>query len=352
MLKKFDRLLGPAARSIGSWLPEAQRRLHAAPLIIRPGGMGDLICADIALQELGRDARDFTWLIEKRSRPWARYRALPFLCYDEQPAKVFGEIWRSSDLVINTEQLFGFAQACALWAKARNGRIACFDTMRGARRADIIVPYDWRDIHETLAFAELFAAALGLPAPPCDRTPRARHFPVQLSPIVLVSGRQSPSRALSLERWLGLIRAWHRGRAFLVAAAPEDAGFADEIVQRSDGQAKRFQGNFHELCETIARSKEYLTMDGGPVHIASYFGVPGVVVFTSGRSRKWAPLGQGSRVLHRHDLPCQPCTKFGQVPPCPYQYKCLEITDSLSEALPSPTTTAALTPESKSAARL
>jgi ADP-heptose:LPS heptosyltransferase len=303
--------------------------------------MGDLVCADIALQELGRDARDFTWLIEKRSRPWAHYRELPFLCYDEQPAKVLRDIWRSYALVINTEQLFGLAQACALSARARNGRLACFETTRGARRADLIVPYDWRDIHETLAFANLFAGALGMPAPPRNRAPRERHFPAQLPPIVLVSGRQSPSRALTLERWLSLVRAWHRGRTFLVAASPEDAAFADEIERRSDGLATRFHGNFAELCETISRTEECLTMDGGPVHIASFFGVPGLVVFSSGRSRKWAPLGLGSRVLRRHDLPCQPCTKFGQVPPCPYQYKCLEIPESLGEALPAPETKAA-----------
>ena len=336
MLKQFDKIVGPAARIIGSWLPEVQRRLHAAPLIIRPGGMGDLVCADIALQELGREARDFTWLIEKRSRPWAQYRELPFLCYDDQPAKVFRQIWRSHSLVINTEQLFGLAQACALAAKAPNGRIACFDTARGARRADIIVPYDWRDTHETLAFAGLFAAALELPQPPSERAPRTRLYPAKLPPIVLVSGQQSPSRALSLERWTGLIRTWHRNRAFLVAAASEDDAFADQVVQRSDGHGTRFLGNFSELCETISRSEAYLTIDGGPVHIASYFGVPGLVVFTSGRSRKWAPLGQGSVMIHRHDLACQPCTKFGQVPPCPYQYKCLEIPESLSEAIPSP----------------
>ena len=328
MLKTLDRVLGPAARILGSCLPKVQRKLQAQTLVIRPGGMGDLICADIALQELGLKAQDFLWLIEERSRPWAEYRGLPFLCYDQQPQQVFGQIWRRHSLVINTEQLFGLAQACSLLAKAPNGRTACFDTIRGARRAQMVVPYDWKDAHETLEFARLFAAALNLPEPARLRQPRSRLQPMAGPPLVVVAGCQSRSRALGLERWIRVVESWHGGRHFLVAASPVDAAFADQLAHRFDGLASRFVGDFPQLCQAIAQSQEMLTMDGGPVHIASFFGVPTVAIFTSGRSRKWAPLAQGSRVIRRHDLPCQPCTKFGQVPPCPIQYQCLELRDS------------------------
>jgi hypothetical protein len=81
LLKSLDRVCGPVACWIGSLLPRGAARAEKA-LVVRPGGMGDLIGADIALEELGRDARDFLWLIEERSRPWAEYRGLPFLCYD------------------------------------------------------------------------------------------------------------------------------------------------------------------------------------------------------------------------------------------------------------------------------
>jgi heptosyltransferase-2 len=325
MLKKLDRALGPTARILGSWLPKVQRKLYPSPLVLRPGGMGDLICAEIALGDLGLKAEDFLWLIEKRSRPWAEYRGLAFRCYDQQPLRVVGEIWRRHSLVINTEQLFGLAQACGLWAKASGGRLACFETNRGANRAQIIVPYDWKDAHETREFARLFAAALDLPAPTGGSLPRSRVQPANGPPLVVVAGRESPSRAIGLERWTRLVKFWHRDRPFLIAASPADGIFADELARRFDGLATRFEGDFPQLCQAMAQSPEILTLDGGPVHIASFFGVPTVAVFTSGRAEKWAPLARGSRVIRRHDLSCQPCTKFGQVPPCPIQYECLEL---------------------------
>jgi heptosyltransferase-2 len=325
MLKKLDRMMGPAARILGSWLPKVQRKLHPLTLVIRPGGLGDLICADIALHDLGRTAQDFLWLIEKRSRPWALYRGFSFLCYDEHPQRVLGQIWRRHSLVINTEQLFGLAQGGALLAKAPAGRVACFGTIRGAPRAQIIIPYDWKDAHETLEFARLFSASLDLPEPAQGRQPRLRLQPAVGLPLVVLAGCQSRSRALALERWVRVVQSWHKGRRFLVAASPADAAFADQLVHRFEGAASRFVGDFPQLCQAIAQSQEILTMDGGPVHMASFFGVPTLAIFTSGRSHKWAPLAEGSRILRRHDLPCQPCTKFGQVPPCPIHYQCLDL---------------------------
>ena len=84
-LKSLDAILYPAACGVASLLPQRARASSGEALIVRPGGLGDLICADIALQELGRDARAFDWLIERRSRPWALFRGLPHVCYDENP---------------------------------------------------------------------------------------------------------------------------------------------------------------------------------------------------------------------------------------------------------------------------
>ena len=303
------------------------RELSTKPLIVRPGGLGDLICADVALQELALDARDFAWLIESRSQPWAAHRSLPHLCYDVNPGKTVGQVRGRHSLVINTEQLFGLAEAYALLARAKGGRVVSFATNRGSSWSDATVSYDWRDAHETLEFARLFAAALGLPEPAGPRPPRQRLQPASAPPLVLIAGQQSRSRRLTLNAWAALISRWHPKRPFLIAAAPEDADFAGALVHRFDGLAERFEGSFDELCGQIARSEEILTMDGGGVHIASYFGVPTLALFTSGRDRKWHPLGEGSRIVRRRDLACQPCTKFGQVPPCPYGYACLKLED-------------------------
>jgi len=326
-LKSLDAILYPAACGVASLLPQRARASSGEALIVRPGGLGDLICADIALQELGRDARAFDWLIERRSRPWALFRGLPHVCYDENPPAAWGHIRDRYSLVVNTEQLFGLSQAGALLGRARGGRLVSFATNRGSSWSDIAVPYDWRDRHETVEFARLFSAALGFPEPGGTRLPRPRTHPPNAPPLVVIAGRQNRSRRLTLDAWTALVSRWRQERSFLIAAAPEDAAFADDLARRFEGLATRFTGSFDELCGQIARSEELFTMDGGAVHIASFFGVPTFALFTSGRDRKWHPLGEGSRILRRHDLACQPCTRFGQVPPCPHGYACLKLDD-------------------------
>ncbi len=287
--------------------------------------MGDLICADIALEELGLDARHFTWLIEARSKPWAEYRGLPHLCYDIHPLKILKQVWNRYAHVINTEQFFGLTEAYALLALAKGGRLASFQTNRGSRWSEIAVTYDWRDEHETVAFARLFSQALEHPCEEKSFSQRPRRYPPSAPPLVLIAGRQSPSRNLSLEKWVALIAQWHKERPFLIGGSPEDIDFANQVAENFTGLGQPFLGSFPALCEQIARSEEIFTMDGGAVHIASFFGVPTVALFTSGRDRKWLPLGQKSRIIRRSDLPCQPCTKFGQVPSCAHHYACLEL---------------------------
>jgi len=324
-LKGLDPILYPGACLLASCLPKPARARAGKPLVLRPGGLGDLICADIALQEMALDARDFNWLIERRSQPWADYRGLPHLCYEEHPLKTLNKVWSRYDLVINSEQLFGLSQAYALMSLAPEGHLVSFETNRGAAWSESTVPYDWSDRHETQEFARLFAAALDKPDIVGQRLPRKRLQPASGPPMVLIAGRQNRSRHLSFDAWASLIMKWHQKRPFLIGAAPKDAALADRLARRFGNFATRFEGSFDDLCGKIARSEEILTMDGGAMHIASFFGVPTLAFFTSGRDRKWHPLGEGSRILRRHDLACQPCTKFGQVPPCFYRYACLKL---------------------------
>lgn len=324
LLKTLDRFLYAGACTAAALAPKPARAPAGRPLILRPGGLGDVVCADIALQNLGLDARDFNWLIEERSRPWALYRGLPHLCHEQHLAaarKTYGRY----GLVINAEQHYGLAQAAALLARARGGCLVAFETNRGALWTDRSVPYDWAERHETQEFARLFAAALDLPDVTGPPRLRARSRAGDGPPLVMIAGRQSRSRRLELETWAGLVGKWHRRRPFLIAASPADDPFAAELAGRFRGLATRFAGGFEALCGQIARAEELFTVDGGGVHLASFFGVPTLAVFTSGRDRKWAPLAQGSRIVRRNDLPCQPCTKFGQVPACAHRYACLDV---------------------------
>jgi ADP-heptose:LPS heptosyltransferase len=323
VLKRLDRWCYPAAIATG-WLLSrlfSFRDASSRPLVVRPGGMGDLICVCMAIEGLGGDPQGFLWLIEKRSQPWAEHLKLDHLCYDSRPLSVLWRVAGRYRDVLNTEQRYGLAHAAALAATSRSGRLTCFDTNRGRGWATQVVAYDWDKSHEVIEFGRLLAKALDLPAFPLSPV-RARLHPPTGPPIVAIAGRQSASRRLEMETWTHLVNAWAGQRPFLVSAGPSDRGVAHDLVDAFGGQGSTLDGTFSERCEAIARAEEVFTVDGGMMHVASYYGVAVTAVFTSSRERKWAPLAVGSRLIRRFDLSCQPCARFAQVPPCPWNFTC------------------------------
>jgi ADP-heptose:LPS heptosyltransferase len=214
-----------------------------------------------------------------------------------------------------------------LLSKTESGRLVSFETNRGASFSDVTVPYDWSDRHETLEFGRLFAAALNLPDVRGPRDPRPRMFPPSAPPLVMISGLQIKSRRLSAAAWAAVIAKWHQDRTFLITGAEEDGEFVAEVAEQFPKLATRLGGNFNERCDQISWSEELLAMEGSAVQVGSYFCIPTTAIFTSDRERKWHPLGHGSRILRRHDLPCQPCEKLGQLPPCVHHHACLKVDD-------------------------
>lgn len=326
-LRRIDGLLWPAAivtAKAGAFLMRS-RHADPRPVILRPGGMGDLILLCVAAEELGCDLRRFFWIIERRSSVWARHLGLDYACYDQSFAAQHWRIAGRFSTVVNTEQFFGLSQATALLACGRHSRLTCFATNRASWWAGRRVPYDPDRTHESVAFQNLLVEALGIgrevPAAPA---PRRRSSAAGEIPVVGLAGLQSESRAFSEEQWARFIHAWGK-EAFWIASSETDRPMARRLVNRFPKQARLFEGHFGALCDLIRNSAEVLTVDGGFLHIASYYGVPVTGIFTSGRDRKWAPLAHGSHIARRRDLDCQPCTWFGQVPSCPHRFACKEL---------------------------
>ncbi len=295
------------------------------PLIVRPGGMGDLILLCVAAERLGFDPREFYWVIERRSAVWARHLRLEYVCFDEG---LVAQNWKLAGrfaTVINSEQLFGLSQATALLACGRNSTLTCFDTNRAAAWADRQVPYDPDLTHETTAFEALLATGLNLARLPRGEAARPRASAATEKRIVGLAGLQSVTRAFSVGEWARFIHHWIGGEEFWIASSELDRPFARQLVARFPRQAQTFEGSFGELCGLVRNSPEVLTVDGGFLHIASYYGVPVTAIFTSSRATKWAPLAIGSRIVRRRDLDCQPCAWFAQVPQCPHHFLCKEL---------------------------
>ena len=328
-LVRLDPWLWPVAVRVGrlaSLLVMRRRRRSATlkPLIVRPGGLGDLILLCVAVEELGLDTRDFFWVIERRSAPWARHVGLDHVCYDEAPLRTHLRTAGQHPLVINTEQRFGLTQATALLARARAGRVVSFDTNLAAAWSDERVRYDPFEAHESAEFGRLLAAALGLKQPVMVRS-RSRRTPATERPVVGLGGLQSRSRRLSEDIWFRLMQGWSRGRPMYLTAAPADRAFARRLAARFGAAVELFEGDFDAVCDLVSRSSEALTIDSGFLHIASYYGVPVTSIFTSSREKKWASLSPGSHLIRRDDLACQPCALYAQVPECRHEFACTHV---------------------------
>lgn len=327
LLKKVDsratRLAIRAARVGGRRLPTREETL-----VVRPGGMGDLILAHLAAELLGIQMEQLHWVIERRSAAWARHVGLQYVAYDEHPVRVLQDLRGAYPSVINTEQRFGLSMAMARWAAARTGTLTAFSTNRGAQEADRVVSYDWDQAHEVDEFGRVLAATLGLP---WERPQLLeRRTPSDGTIVVSLGGTHSPSRSLTPSEWVGLIRHLVGREPVTVTAGPLEEALADEVMQLMGSQARRIRGTFDEVADHMAGAERLVAIDGGPVHVASYYGVPTDAVFTAGRSTKWGPLARGSVIHRRNDLACQPCSIFGQVPSSSFGYACRQgFPDSL-----------------------
>ena len=326
LLKTLDRplaaLLELPARG-GSLLGRWRKPLRRETLILRPGGLGDLVCCHLALEYLGQNPGDFFWLVERRSAPWARNHALPHLCYDRDARALlttFGGTW---PLVVNTEQFFGLAQIMALFCRAPGGRVLSFASNRASRSSDATEPYSQNREHESLLLARLFSRALEVP-PPATVPERPRRCPSAGYVLVALGGGISPSRSFSPEFWRSFVGA-HGGDFPLVLSGGASEKELVEALHAALPRARLLPHSFEAFEEAVRSAERVLTVDSGAVHVASYHGVPTVACFTSGQEKKWAPLGQGSLLLTNPAATCRPCTLWGQTPPCPHGFVCKEL---------------------------
>lgn len=82
----------------------------------------------------------------------------------------------------------------------------------------------------------------------------------------------------------------------------------EEINQKAGNSGQVLAGTLtiNELAAFLAVSNLVITVDTGPMHIASAVGVPILALFGRSDSRVWGPRGAEDRIL-KLDLECVPC---------------------------------------------
>ncbi|WP_298067976.1 HAD-IB family hydrolase [uncultured Mailhella sp.] len=335
-LKRWDAHLYAPFLGVGKALSRLGSRINTPcerPLVIRPGGLGDLVCCHIGMELLGLDPRAADWCIERRSADWARAQGFSFFCYDTLSPRQMPALAGSRMLIVNTEQFYGLSQCFALALLRRGGRLFSFAGNRAARVSTCTISYTQNQEPEALLFARLLAAAFSLEAP-AHLPLRERRFPsLGHTLLALGGGGGVPSRRLSPDIWCAFARTYASGK-LLISGAGCDEALKRELAAFLP-QATLLEGDFSVFLDAVKGAERVLTIDSGAVHVASFFGVPTIAIFTSSQEKKWRPLSGGSRLIVRQNVPCRPCAVWA-VPavPCAHHYACRDI--DLAEALPVP----------------
>jgi ADP-heptose:LPS heptosyltransferase len=322
LLKKIDHRfwfpLTLITYSLKSFFPAS--KIHNKTLIVRPGGLGDLVLVTLALSKLNYNYRDFVFLIEKRNLVWAQELELDYLLYDSINFWFKRKTFKS---IICTEQMYGLAMLASVYSSESNSYITCFSTNRGYRFGNNICLYNENDTHELLSFKNIIATHFKNDNQINQKSIIGTSFDVmnrnENLVLIGVSGRNDDSRKLDVDVFVDFIksRMSEDGENVLVSSL-NDLDYASSVAKALN---IKIETNFSNIVKLIKSCKYLITIDSGLVHIASYFDTPVISIFTSGRPYKWAPTALGSEIWSK-DFICQPCNLFGVVPKCNYDFRC------------------------------
>lgn len=305
-------------------------------LFIRPGGIGDAVLLAPALAALKKKFSEVMITVLAERRNAGVFSLIPnvdrVLRYD-----VLGEFQAAfhlkPDLVIDTEQYHRLSAVVARLTGAAT-RIG-FATNERARMFHHAIAYS-HDDYEADSFFHLLAP-LGISQPVSPVVPflsvsaqaqdRVKRLlaPLAGQPhVILFPGASIPER-----RWGGgrfaqvAVELGQRGYGVVVVGGREDATVGARIIQATGGLNLAGCTTLAETAAVIEGAALLISGDSGVLHLGVGLGTPTVSLFGPGIAKKWAPPGSQHVVLNLQ-LPCSPCTRFGNTDRCPRQALCLQ----------------------------
>ena len=321
-------------------------------LLVRPGGIGDAVLLApviFSLKETFPSVR-ITILAEKRNA--GIFRLIPgvdkLLCYDH-PGEFFQALGGRYDVVIDTEQ---WHRLSAVVARLVSAPIKIgFDTNERRRMFTHTIPYS-QDDYESVSFSHLLEPLIARDGVVTLRVPflsisntisyQVASLLEQLHDMPFVT--IFPGASILERRWgaESFRRAAEKlsilGIKIVVIGGKGDRQQGDVIAGGKLALNLAGMTSLSETAAVIQKSALLLSGDSGLLHVAVSLGVPTVSLFGPGRAKKWAPQGERHTVINK-ELPCSPCTTFGNTPPCPIHAKCMrdisvtEVVDAVTALL-------------------
>lgn len=337
ILKYLDSLLG---KCISAFIPDADiSKNRYGPLgsflFIRPGGIGDAVLLIPVLNVLREQfpTAKITVLAEYRNS------AVFKLCADidtvlqyDRPSGLLQAVRGDYDVAIDTEQWHRLSAVVV--------RMTCAPVMIGyatnerSRLFTHPIRYS-HDDYETDSFFDLLEP-LGIQAGFVTE----RFLVIPETSVVAVStlladlgtnpfvtifpGASIPERRWGADRFRQVaVMLSIFGVRVVVVGGKEDHQQGETIVDGGLGLNLAGRTSLSETAAVIDRSALLVSGDSGVLHIAVGLGKPTVSLFGPGRAKKWAPRGDRHIVINK-ELPCSPCTSFGNTPPCNINAQCMQ----------------------------
>jgi ADP-heptose:LPS heptosyltransferase len=336
LLKKLDTFIGDIFASIFPVPIHRNFSLLSSLFIIRPGGIGDAVLLAPSIRSLKKTcpAIHITVLAEQRNA--GVFPLIPgvdrLLCYDS-PCELLQVFQRSYDAVIDTEQWHRLSAVVARFVPA-SVKIG-FDTNERRRMFTHQIPYT-HDDYEAISFVHLLApleieaeaveAWVPFLSVPDAASGKAAGLlePLHNEPFVIIfSGASIPERQWGTGRFRQVAEMLSAfGINIVVVGAKEDRQQGELIVGGGLGLNLAGLTSLSETAAVIQKSALLLSSDSGVLHIAVGLGVPTVSLFGPGKTKKWAPQGEHHIVINK-ELPCSPCTTFGNTPTCLHETRCM-----------------------------
>lgn len=369
LLKRLDSVLGPAICSLLSRLVQILTRLHPEPvigdppagariLVIRPGGIGDMILLIPAIRDLetAYPGIPIDILCETRNTEVLNLAGLNnrALLYDAQPIRcILRIVWRRYWLCIDSEQFHNFSAVFSLLSAART-RIGFKVTPRRNPIYTHAVPYDLHGA-EISQFRALLKP-LGLDQDSIPETPWIEADATVLEPeietrlramhdrhrtlIAVCPSERSAYKAWPIDRYAQSIRqiAADQGAGILLLGDRRDVVTCARLrsmCELADDAIYDVAGKLSLAATAAALSTcgGFMGNDTGVAHLAAALGLPVVTIYGPSDRRKWFTPGPNRSALQR-PLPCSPCFVFGTQRPCDHQQCLNEIeVEEVIEAL-------------------
>lgn len=338
LLKTIDRIAGKLIVSfIGSKNLTSNNSLSELKsiLIIRPGGIGDavLLLPAINMLKTSLPHSNIEILCEKRNA------GIFELCNDikrvflyDQDFELVKCLRNRYDAVIDTEQWHRLSAVISYMIKSPV-KIG-FDTNERRKLFTHKIAYSHED-YEVYSFLNLikpliiFSMEFNTEIPFIDikdKIPSKFLLDKGKEIIAIFPGATVPERKWGGDKYGLVAKALQdKGYSIIILGSHADKNEAEKIKkQASDSIDLTGKTSLKETAIILKHCCLLITADSGLMHIAYGVGTPTVSLFGSGIEKKWAPQGKNHITLNKY-LPCSPCTKFGYTPPCPNNFKCMNL---------------------------